>query len=217
MQKRLILCMFSGGVDSTGALWKLVTEDRYKDFKILVHHIDMVNREGRAKSEEIAVQKIIIELCKMGYKDRFTYTQSTFDYTFFDKESFPYFVKDALVVCFLAGMMCNGNRFIEYAVTGRTRSDDNQNLPMNSAMRDRINKGREIFNIIVPDRKIQKVKPSFKIVVGEMEKKEIWDILPVNIRDLVAYCRFPQIDGDGFRDCNKCRTCKEMKVIKNAN
>ena len=209
--------MFSGGVDSTGALWKLVTEDQYKNYKIFAHHIDMRNKEGRSNSEEIAVQKIIVELCKMGYQDRFTYTESSFDYTFLDRESFPGFVKDAFVVSFIAGMMCNGNRFIDYVVTGRTKSDDNPLRRPNTAIRSRINKSNDIFYNMLPDRKIKPRKPTFKIVVGEMEKQEIWDMLPENIRELAAYCRFPQLKDGVFHDCNKCQTCKAMEKIKNAD
>ena len=50
------LVMFSGGLDSTAMLVKLLTQS--KD-ELRVHHIRMVNREGRAGAEQAAVEAIV--------------------------------------------------------------------------------------------------------------------------------------------------------------
>jgi 7-cyano-7-deazaguanine synthase in queuosine biosynthesis len=45
-----ILCLFSGGIDSTGVLHRLMTDPQYVQHPLIVHHIHIFNRENRAKA-----------------------------------------------------------------------------------------------------------------------------------------------------------------------
>ncbi len=50
-----ILCMYSGGVDSTAVVYKLLTELKYSSYDIHVHHISMINLENKHDAELSAV------------------------------------------------------------------------------------------------------------------------------------------------------------------
>ena len=51
MNKPHILCMWSGGIDSTGLLYSLLTQPEYNDYERQVHHISLINVEGRSGAE----------------------------------------------------------------------------------------------------------------------------------------------------------------------
>ncbi len=59
----MILVMWSGGLDSTGALFKLLTESKEP---LHVHHIDIQNAEKRFIPEQYAVANIS-KIFKQGY------------------------------------------------------------------------------------------------------------------------------------------------------
>src|SRR5215207_3573713 len=67
--------MFSGGMDSTAMLVKLLAQS---DEELRVHHIRMVNREGRAGAEQAAVQAILA-WCRGRYRP-FRYSESGLDF-----------------------------------------------------------------------------------------------------------------------------------------
>jgi 7-cyano-7-deazaguanine synthase in queuosine biosynthesis len=52
-----ILLMFSGGLDSTGALWQLLQN---KENIVHLHHLYLVNKEKRAEAEQRAVKNILL-------------------------------------------------------------------------------------------------------------------------------------------------------------
>ena len=56
--------MFSGGLDSTAMLVKLLTES---DDELRVHHIRMANKEGRDAAEQQAVESIVA-WCRSRYR-----------------------------------------------------------------------------------------------------------------------------------------------------
>lgn len=45
--------MFSGGLDSTYVLHKILTDQEYAEYDVHVHHMRLVNSEKRAAAEEI--------------------------------------------------------------------------------------------------------------------------------------------------------------------
>jgi len=67
--------MFSGGIDSTAMLVKLLTEGTDE---LRVHHIHMDNREMRAEAERRAVDGIVVYL-KKNYR-AFRYSESGLDF-----------------------------------------------------------------------------------------------------------------------------------------
>ena len=70
------LAMLSGGLDSTAMLVKLLAET---GDALRVHHIRMVNREGRDRAEQRAVEAIV-EYCRARYRP-FRYSESALDFS----------------------------------------------------------------------------------------------------------------------------------------
>src|SRR6267378_4162599 len=86
------LVMFSGGLNSTAMLAKLLAET--KD-DLRVHHIRLANREQRAEAEQAAVDRIVA-WCRDRYRP-FRYSASALDFQ--ELEAIPI---DYLCVAFVA-------------------------------------------------------------------------------------------------------------------
>jgi hypothetical protein len=67
--------MFSGGLDSTAALYKLLTGS---EDDLHVHHVHLMNRDGRARAERDAVQAVLA-WCRANCRP-FSYSESALDF-----------------------------------------------------------------------------------------------------------------------------------------
>ena len=90
------LAMFSGGIDSTAMLVKLLTASADE---LRVHHIRMVNREGRDRAESRAVEAIVA-YCREHYRP-FRYSESGLDFSALEAIPIDY-LSIAFVACQVA-------------------------------------------------------------------------------------------------------------------
>ena len=199
--------MFSGGLDSTGALWTLLKNTKYK---LHLHHLHLVNPTKRAKVEQAAVKNI---LSYIGQRySSIIYSESYHEYT-----SYSYFTKtegtnrailnenlisDSDIYNFMAGTISMCLPHIKRVAIGRTKSDDNPLII------DRATRGSELLKLFAPN--VQKIYP-----VEHLTKEEIYNMLPEELRDLTWSCRTPVIIDDNFaEECGECKTCLELKKIR---
>lgn len=195
-----ILCMFSGGLDSIGMLYKLLTEDEYANYIIHVHHINMINIENRSEAEKIAVDNCCDWFKKNGKK--FIYTENTIDFLFM-KNNFPF---DVDVIYFVAGQIISISLdTYEYITIGQTKTDlthvhgiQGINLPRSKKLLD--------IMLAYYDKDIKRIFP-----VIDYTKKEIYDFLPEDLKNMGWSCRTPQKINDIFIKCGRCKSCKELK------
>jgi tRNA(Ile)-lysidine synthase TilS/MesJ len=184
------LIMFSGGLDSTVALLKLLTET---NDELHVHHINLINKEGRAEAEKIAVSKIIPYCQKIR---PFVYTTTTQDYT---EIYTPY---DTHVTRYTASQICRGNSGINRVVSGHCKDDTNSNV-----VSDAIFKAALCGN---PD-KIEWYYPCSQMSKYD-ERQYLLENHP-DLLDMIHYCRRPIKNGDKWDNCNKCTTCIQMSNL----
>lgn len=196
-----ILCMFSGGLDSIGMLYKLLTEDEYKNYVIHVHHINMINIENRSEAEKIAVNNCCIWLkknCK-----QFIYTENTVDFSFMGN-NFPF---DVDVIYFVAGQIISiSTDFYEYLTIGQTKTDLSHTHGVNGINFPR---SKKLLDIMLGyyDKSVER-----KFPVNDYTKKEIYDFLPEDLRNMAWTCRWPQKINGVFVKCGRCKSCNELKV-----
>jgi 7-cyano-7-deazaguanine synthase in queuosine biosynthesis len=181
-----VLLMFSGGLDSTGAFWRLLQDGR----KIHVHHMNLKNVERRHKAESVSVKNILTYMRTIG---DFIYSESSHEYPPFKGK----FMWDSDIVSFVSGSICLATPWIKEVAIGRTKSDDNQNL------NDRVERAHTIFSAFTSTAK--KVYP-----VGDLTKQEIYDMLPKDLRKLTWSCRTPVYSDDTINPCGVCQTCKKI-------
>jgi 7-cyano-7-deazaguanine synthase in queuosine biosynthesis len=190
-QRPTILAMYSGGLDSLGMVYKLLTEDEYKDYAVHVHHVHNKNAENRWRAEQIAVDIATKELKTLGFK--FAYSESEIGtLPFGDK-----FMFDTDSMNFFAGYVCSVNPNIVKVAMGMQANDANQRLE------ERRIRGNKILQAFTTAEKIYPVM--------NMTKREIYDMLPESLRNMFWSCRRPQYSEKNIAPCGRCDTCLTLK------
>jgi 7-cyano-7-deazaguanine synthase in queuosine biosynthesis len=180
------LLMFSGGLDSTGAFWKLIQDKQ----NIHVHHMHLKNVEKRLIAESKSTSDII------GYMKNissFTYSESTHEYPSYKGN----FIWDGDLASFIAGSICTSMNSIKKVAFGRTATDD-----ANSRTHSRIERANKIFNSMCDAVKIYPVQ--------HLTKTEIYEMLPQELRELTWSCRTPLYKDGKILPCKYCITCHSM-------
>ena len=183
--------MYSGGLDSLGMIYKLLTDPEYKDYVLHIHHVHNRNVEHRNQAEAIVVERVLKELEQLGFS--FIYSES-------EIASQPYkgkFMYDTDSINFFAGYICSVNPRIKKVAMGMQANDHNHSL---EERRIRANK---IFTAFTDAEKI--------FPVLEMSKREIYDSLPESLRDMFWSCRRPVYSEKNIAPCGRCDTCAKLR------
>jgi 7-cyano-7-deazaguanine synthase in queuosine biosynthesis len=194
----MILCMYSGGLDSAGVLHLLLTRDEYKDYAVHVHHMHLVNPENRAPAERTATLSALDYLRQNGARS-FGYSESLHRYPAFDSS----FIWDADICAFMAGNICNASPNIRYVALGRTRTDVET---AGHEFERRMARAQAIFLAV----KAMNPHPSEYIFpVAHLTKQELWETIPPELRERTWSCRRPVYEDDGksARACGRCISC----------
>ena len=192
-----LVVMFSGGLDSLGALYKALTDSTYSQYAIHVHHIHLKNYEDRDAAEDIAVAAILEAIKKIPTLKEPTISYSTFTFPDINKGV----LIDAIVVNFIAGNLIQRFPFIQKVALGVTKDDDINTRDITAA-----NQAVALFALFSDTA--AKVYP-----VRTMSKQEIYDMLPVDLRKLAWYCRTPNKVNDKYIPCGGCHSCIAMIEI----
>jgi 7-cyano-7-deazaguanine synthase in queuosine biosynthesis len=191
MEQPTILAMYSGGLDSLGMVYKLLTDPEYKNYKLHIHHVHNRNVEHRDRAEAVVVPMVLEELERMGYS--FIYSES-------EIASQPYndkFMYDSDSINFFAGYICSVNPDIVKVAMGMQANDHNM------ALEDRRKRADKILSAFTS---VGKIYP-----VLEMTKREIYDGLPEGLRNMFWSCRRPVYTEKNIAPCKKCDTCVKLQ------
>jgi 7-cyano-7-deazaguanine synthase in queuosine biosynthesis len=191
MEQQIILAMYSGGLDSLGMVYKLLTDPDYKDYVLHIHHVHNRNVEHRNQAEAVVVERVLKELEQLGFS--FVYSES-------EIASQPYngkFMYDTDSINFFAGYICSVNPYIKKVAMGMQANDHNHSL---EERRIRANK---IFTAFTDAEKI--------FPVLEMSKREIYDSLPESLQDMFWSCRRPVYSEKNIAPCGRCDTCAKLR------
>lgn len=191
MEQPTILAMYSGGLDSLGMVYKLLTEEEYKDYSVHIHHVHNKNVENRWRAEQLAVDAATQELKRLGFE--FNYTESEIGSPPFGNK----FLFDTDTMNFFAGYVCSVNPNIKLVAMGMQANDGNHSLE------DRRVRGNRILSAFTTAEKIYPVL--------DMTKREIYDLLPESLRNIFWSCRRPVYGEKSITPCKKCDTCVKLR------
>lgn len=191
MEQQTILAMYSGGLDSLGMIYKLLSEPKYKDYTIHVHHVHNKNVENRYKAEELAVNLALGELKSLGFD--FKFSQSEIGTMIYNNK----FMFDSDSMNFFAGYVCSVNPDIVKVAMGMQANDGNH------ALEERRKRADKILGAFTDVKKIYPVL--------EMSKREIYDSLPETVRNKFWSCRKPVYKETSIERCKTCDTCVKLR------
>jgi len=186
------LVMFSGGLDSTAMLLKLLAETQDE---LRVHHIRMANREARAAAEQTAVERIV-GWCRERYRP-FRYSESALDFTALEAIPIDY-LSIAFVACQVAIDTPRCNRV---AVASLARDTDIEN---------RSARQRRVFDVMYECYRYRQLgEPDMQWIypVYHATKRELAAALPRELLEMTWSCRRPVRAPQGLRPCGACKAC----------
>jgi len=187
--------MFSGGMDSTAMLVKLLAQSRDE---LRVHHIRMANKEGRAGAEQQAVEAILA-WCRRRYRS-FRYSESGLDFTALEAIPIDY-LSIAYVACQVAIDTPGCNRI---AVGTLARDLDEIKRSVCEAQ-------RRVFGGLYDCYRARKLgEPSIEWIypVYSLSKPQIASLLGPELLSMTWSCRRPVKGRSGQEACGKCKPCR---------
>jgi 7-cyano-7-deazaguanine synthase in queuosine biosynthesis len=184
------LAMFSGGLDSTAMLVKLLAQSADE---LRVHHIHLVNREGRDRAESRAVKSIVAYL-RQRYRP-FRYSESALDFS--SLEAIPI---DYLSIAFVACQVAIDTPGCTRIAVGSLASDTD--IANRRARQTRV---FEVMHECYRARKLGEPQVEWVFPVFETPKAELAAALPQELLDLTWSCRRPV---EGIRPCLVCKACR---------
>lgn len=190
--------MFSGGLDSTAMLVKLLTES---DEPLRVHHIHMRNAEGRDAAERTAVQAIVA-YCRSRYRP-FQYSESGLDFR--GLEAIPI---DYLSIAFVACQVAIDTPGCKRIAVGALERDTD--------IVNRSARQRHVFDEMYACYRARKLgEPVVEWVypVYRDGKAELAAGLPPELVDLTWSCRRPVRRGERYEPCGACKACLARQTI----
>lgn len=199
----MIICCASGGLDSTGMIYKLLSENN----KIHIHH---TNVRYKNDMEYYLPQKNaldnILDLLRNKYNFIFEYTETTYDVSqIYTKPTIPDIAKTTTdtIISFMAGHFNTGEDFV--IARGACKNDF---YKANKGYLERRKKAEDLLSVLT-NGKGRTIYP-----VENYTKKEIWDFLPEDIRSQTITCRYPVNKNNYWIQCGYCIACKELKNDK---
>jgi len=219
MYKKYYLIMISGGLGSTGLLYKLLEENKdNKDVCICGHFVNIPATNNRTKAEYRAIRRILKKVF-LKYP-RFEFSSSRFSYNWKS-----YKEADVIVAGFHGAyiakniMLRHYNTFNEWPEVIVYQGTDQDEWPEEE--RDdwsvRWETEKAVFDASFKDFNILGIKPPIiSLPFLNTTRKEIVEYIPKDILKLMWSCRTPyEVDGE-YVPCGVCKQCvfnKEIGVI----
>jgi 7-cyano-7-deazaguanine synthase in queuosine biosynthesis len=188
--------MFSGGLDSTAMLVKLLAGS---GDELRVHHIRMVNREKRDLAEQRAVEAIVA-WCGARYRP-FRYSESALDFS--GLEAIPI---DYLSIAFVACQVAIDTPGCDRIALGALAADTD--IANRSARQKRV---FDEMYACYRARKLGEPQVEWIYPVFHTPKAELAAALPRELLDLTWSCRRPL---EGLRPCGTCKACRVRQDLR---
>jgi 7-cyano-7-deazaguanine synthase in queuosine biosynthesis len=192
--------MFSGGLDSTAALYKLLTGG---DDNLHVHHVHLVNRDGRARAERDAVQAVLA-WCRANCRP-FSYSESTLDF-----EALQAIPIDYLSVAYAACQVIIDVPHCNRIAVGTLAAD------LDEVKRKVSEQQRRVFEAMYACYRARKLgEPVVEWIypVYELNKAQVAASLPPELRAVAWSCRRPVAIDGGYRICGVCKPCRKRAEV----
>jgi hypothetical protein len=189
-----VVVMYSGGLDSVALLANVLQET---DHNVHVHHIKIINFEGRDIAEDDAVNSTLTYL-REHYRD-FVHTTSTSEFMLGKGGG-----SDLQLQMFTAGRLHSVlGGHVDIVLTGHQ-------FPAFKTLSE----GAVLFNAMFAERTR---KPEWLRPLDRVKKIDVYESIPSELAELTWSCRKPVTEktADGLVSipCGKCHACKRWNTL----
>ncbi len=198
--------LWSGGVDSTGALYKILKD--YDD-DVVAHHIHFINNQNRWRAEKKSVDKMIPWLRK-NVRD-FEYSESAIEM------DLNFIGWDIMHAMYIGGIVIESEKRKDWKCKDIERYKlvlgDNAEDFNSYQWKTPIAQLLAIITSLKHPQKSQDI-PYLWQIMAKTSKEDIWDLLPDFLKENIWGCRTPESDAGKWVECGKCVTCKDLKKVR---
>ena len=106
----------------------------------------------------------------------------------------------------MAGNICNATPDIRYVALGRTRTDIEQ---AGHDFQARMARAQAIFRAV---KALNQTPSEYIFPVAQLTKRELWALLPPELRAHTWSCRRPIYEGQRAIACGRCISCKALGI-----
>ena len=202
------LVVWSGGLDSTYALVRLLRET---EDEVFAHHIhfrgrndagDRVSHKCEYETQAIARLRPYIE---RNYRP-FTYSESWLDISAFKR-----FARDTATAMFFAAQAAMSYGFTprDRIILGINRDEDVRWMPGTDSYRYRRMMTVRMLKAVFESEEV----PYFFLFEPRPSKQEEADFLPYELFGLTVSCRDPVLADGKFETCGACLECRTLKTV----
>lgn len=188
-----ILVSYSGGMDSVAMLHLLLTAEEYSKYKILVHHTNIHSIENRTLAEASAVHYSLKWFRENRYRP-FDSTSSSIASGVYNNQ----FLFDSIINRFFAGFIASCTPSITHIALGAHSSDYSD-----PTVESRIKCGTAVF------KAFSDAVTLYPLI--SMSKEEVYNSLPMGLRDKFWSCRTPKYINNYAVPCKTCKTCRQLE------
>ena len=182
------LVMFSGGVDSTYLLWKLLTET---DHHIHAHHISMrTAAENRWEMEGISTTNLWLKMLEIRH---FNVSSTVIDF-----DTLPYTGWDSDAQLYIGARVAAAMTDMDNVTLtlGVTANDAKRPVIMDRAKRNVLNNLWTTLRESIDEEYRKRIDPKVDLPIKDMSKRDIVRALPEDLRQLTWSCRLPvKVEG----------------------
>lgn len=201
---KVIIIMFSGGLDSAALLYKMLSESSMEKH-IVAHHINFINRENRHVVEKHACDSIVTYLEKTVRP--FDYTESTFEFPYTQHIGW-----DIITAMYVGGLVSKNyignNKEVELCIGDN--KDDFGSYQWKSPIAQSIGL---LASLESPMQSVQHL-PTIVQPIVHLSKEDLINMIPPKLFDLTWSCRRPKLENQNmFVECGVCSTCNELKKL----
>jgi hemolysin-activating ACP:hemolysin acyltransferase/ubiquinone/menaquinone biosynthesis C-methylase UbiE len=194
-RKQTSLVTFSGGIDSTYVLWKMLKDT---DDEVIALHINITNAEGRVLIEKIRAQQIVNYLSAK-------YRPITYKTTTIDHRGLNWFGYDVMSVGFEVGIVATSH------LMQTNRAVDRWTMAACLEEGRWPNRWKYVTDCTSATCYPHAAPPYFSLPI--IAKAEQMRLMPKELLEMTWYCRHPQFTRDGYSTCNTCKTCLIVNEI----
>ena len=194
-----VVVLWSGGVDSTAALYDVLKNHR--DI-VFAHHIHFKNRERRWEAEKDAVDKMLPWLRK-NVRD-FEYSESTLEM------DLKFIGWDIMTSMYIGGIVVRDKKCTRLVLA--TNGDDYKQTSWRTTLSQLL---AVITNLTHPIE--HQSFPYMWQIASKISKKDLWNSLPEFLKENIWSCRKPNLNGkkDGkWIECGICITCEKLNAVR---
>lgn len=107
---------------------------------------------------------------------------------------------------FIAGNIAVAREDVRQIAMGRTKTDVTSG---GDNFQQRMQRAQSVFRAVYSLE--AEIVPDYIFPVINLNKQEIWAMLPAKVKSTTWYCHHPMYQQDGSaRPCTRCMTCKEV-------